>query len=81
MTTQLELRDKVVTVEYQFHRGEDEVRNYGDGSGYPGDGARVDILRISGPSGMDHSRLIYKKSKKLAEWIENMVLAMELRWL
>jgi hypothetical protein len=79
MTTTIELRDKMVNVEYKFHRGEREVRNYGDGSGYPGDGAYVDIQRICGPSGVDHSLLIYKH-KKLAAWIECQVLEEELRF-
>ena len=79
MKTTVELRDKMVQVEYKFHRGEREVRNYGDGSGYPGDGAYVSISKILSPSGVDHSLLIYK-SKKLSEWLENQVLEEELRF-
>jgi hypothetical protein len=80
MITQIELRDKVVNVEYKFHRGECEVRNCGDGSGYPGDGAYVGISKIVSPTGVDHSLLIYNKFKKLAAWIESQVLEEELRF-
>lgn len=35
-----------IYVEYKFHEGEPQVLNYGDGSGHPGSGDDVEILKL-----------------------------------
>ena len=49
LNTTLEGQD--IYVEYTYTPGEDEVTYYGDGSGYPGSPAEVDITHIEGWDG------------------------------
>lgn len=37
----------LLEIEYDYTKGEPEVYNYGDGSGYPGSPAKVDIYTVS----------------------------------
>jgi len=45
-TINLEVDDVWVDVEYDYTPAEAEITYYGDGSGYPGCGAKVDIYAV-----------------------------------
>ena len=69
---QVEFREKIFEVEYDYTPAEKEVTYYADGSGYPGCPAQVYINRVM-YNGEDFSDFIFA-SEKDCEDIENIIL-------
>lgn len=46
LSCNINFRDIILEVEYKYEEGEKEIRNYGDGSGYPGSPSTVEIFSV-----------------------------------
>ena len=72
-TTTLEHQGIELDITYYYTKGESEVRNYGDGNGYDGSPAKVEITTIE-HNGVD---IILLMDENIIEQLQNEILENE----